>query len=585
MGDDIIGTMQDAKELVRERLAIEEVIGEYVQLQRAGRNLKGLSPFTDERTPSFMVSPDKQIWHDFSSGKGGDVFSFVMLVEGLDFREALERLARKAGVDLAMFSRGNGQIAKRRERARQALNLATRFYQQMLVKTPAALAYVSQRRHLHRQVVEDFRIGYAPDSGQVLVDALQARGFSRRELHDAGLINRFGGDLFRGRMMVLLSDPTGQPVGFTGRIVADDPKAPKYLNTPQTVLFDKSRHIFGLYQAREAIRQANEVVIVEGNLDVVSSHQAGVTQVVATAGTAMTIQHLKTLSRLTERVKLAFDADKAGIAATERAISLAQTVGVELDVVTLPDGTKDPDELIQRDDALWRQAVQQARPAVEWVIDQYNRRYDLQTAEGRRHFSTAALAVIGHLRDPVEQEYYMAQLSQQTGASMAALQAKLAGAPVQPVTQKQPKVAKSKPVPPSDDTEDALLGVAVSQPALRRWLVALAPEMMQTEQAQELLSILQQDTQFDPDHLPARLQKYEQYVKIVQLKYDNRYSYWEPASLEREMGRLVKKLITKHRNAQKQHLVQQLRDAEAMHDESRADALRQQLNVLIKEHI
>ena len=349
--------MNDAKEEVRARLNIEDVISEYVQLKRAGRNLKGLSPFTDERTPSFMVSPEKQIWHDFSSGKGGDIFTFVMLVEGMDFRQALEHLARKAGVDLSLFSHGDGRTAKRRARAREALKLAANFYQQNLVKNSAALEYAVKKRRLNRQTIGDFIIGYAPDQGDALTKALEKRGFSRRELADAGLVNRFGGDLFRGRMMVALSDGSGEVVGFTGRIIRDDPRAPKYLNTPQKLLFDKSRHIFGLYQAKEAIRKSDAAVIVEGNLDVVSSHQAGVKNVVATAGTAMTLQHLKALSRLAGRIRLAFDGDRAGVSATERAINLAQEIGVELEVVSLPDDVKDPDELIQKDAALWQAAI------------------------------------------------------------------------------------------------------------------------------------------------------------------------------------------------------------------------------------
>ena len=338
--------MQDAKEEVRARLNIEDVIGEYVQLKRAGRNMKGLSPFTDERTPSFMVSPEKQIWHDFSSGKGGDVFSFVMLVEGMDFRQSLEHLARKAGVDLSLFSRGDGRTAKRRARAAEALELAAKFFQQSLLRTPRALEYVVKKRGLTRQTIQDFMIGFAPDDGSSLVTALTKRGFSKQELADAGLTNRFGGDLYRGRMVVALMDATGSVVGFTGRIIQDETNAPKYLNTPQTLLFDKSRHIFGLSQAKESIRKSDEVVIVEGNLDVVSSHQAGVRQVVATAGTAITEQHLKALSRLASRIKLAFDSDEAGLNATERAIKLSQTIGVELEVVSLPEGSKDPDELI-----------------------------------------------------------------------------------------------------------------------------------------------------------------------------------------------------------------------------------------------
>lgn len=575
--------MNDAKEEVRARLNIEDVIGEYVQLKRAGRNLKGLSPFTDERTPSFMVSPEKQIWHDFSSGKGGDIFTFVMLVEGMDFRQALEHLARKAGVDLSLFSRGDGRTAKRRARAREALKLAANFYQQNLVKNSAALEYAVKKRRLNRQTIGDFIIGYAPDQGDALTKALEKRGFSRRELADAGLVNRFGGDLFRGRMMVALSDGSGEIVGFTGRIIRDDPRAPKYLNTPQTLLFDKSRHIFGLYQAKEAIRKSDAAVIVEGNLDVVSSHQAGVKNVVATAGTAMTLQHLKALSRLAGRIRVAFDGDRAGVSATERAINLAQEIGVELEVVSLPDGVKDPDELIQKDPALWQAAVERAQPAVDWVIARHAEMEDLATAEGKRRFSTIALRIVRGLKDPVEQEHYLAVISKKTGASITALKAKLAGEKTVNQQLRKTKIDKEKPHPVQDETEDMLAGLAASEKTLRRWLAAISGEMLENDNARQLIGYLRENLDTDLSNIPQGLQKIEQYVKIVQLKSESRYANWEQKSLDEEMARLVRQITIKHRENQKNQLLTQLREAEAAGDEVLSQRLRQNLNQLIKE--
>ena len=575
--------MNDAKEEVRARLNIEDVIGEYVQLKRAGRNLKGLSPFTDERTPSFMVSPEKQIWHDFSSGKGGDIFTFVMLVEGMDFRQALEHLARKAGVDLSLFSRGDGRTAKRRARSREALKLAANFYQQNLVKNSAALKYAVKKRRLNRQTIGDFVIGYAPDQGDALTKALEKRGFSRRELADAGLVNRFGGDLFRGRMMVALSDSSGEVVGFTGRIIRDDPRAPKYLNTPQTLLFDKSRHIFGLYQAKEAIRKSDAAVIVEGNLDVVSSHQAGVKNVVATAGTAMTLQHLKALSRLAGRIRVAFDGDRAGVSATERAINLAQEIGVELEVVSLPDGVKDPDELIQKDPALWKAAVERAQPAVDWVIARHAEMEDLATAEGKRRFSTTALRIVRGLKDPVEQEHYLAVISKKTGASITALKAKLAGEKTVNQQLRKTKIDKEKPHPVQDETEDMLAGLAASEKTLRRWLAAISGEMLENENARQLIGYLRENLDIDLSNIPQGLQKIEQYVKIVQLKSESRYANWEQKSLDEEMARLVRQITIKHRENQKNQLLTQLREAEAAGNEVLSQRLRQNLNQLIKE--
>lgn len=575
--------MNDAKEEVRARLNIEDVIGEYVQLKRAGRNLKGLSLFTDERTPSFMVSPEKQIWHDFSSGKGGDIFTFVMLVEGMDFRQALEHLARKAGVDLSLFSRGDGRTAKRRARAREALKLAANFYQQNLVKNPTALEYAVKKRRLNRQTIGDFIVGYAPDRGDALTKALEKRGFSRRELADAGLVNRFGGDLFRGRMMVALSDGSGEEVGFTGRIIRDDPHAPKYLNTPQTLLFDKSRHIFGLYQAKEAIRRSDAAVIVEGNLDVVSSHQAGIKNVVATAGTAMTLQHLKALSRLAGRIRLAFDGDRAGVSATERAINLAQEIGVELEVVSLPDGVKDPDELIQKDPALWQAAVERAQPAVDWVIARHAEMEDLATAEGKRRFSTTALRIVHSLKDPVEQEHYLAVISKKTGASITALKAKLAGEKTVNQQLRKTKIDKEKPHPVQDETEDMLAGLAASEKTLRRWLAAISGEMLESDNARQLIGYLRENLDIDLSNIPQGLQKIEQYVKIVQLKSESRYANWEQKSLDEEMARLVRQITIKHRENQKNQLLTQLREAEAAGDEVLSQRLRQNLNQLIKE--
>ncbi len=368
--------MQDAKEEVRSRLNIEDVIGEYVQLKRAGRNFKGLSPFTSEKTPSFTVSPEKHIWHDFSSGKGGDVFSFVMEVEGLDFRSALELLARKAGVELSQYdTQRSGELAQRKKLLLEANDLAAKYYQQSLLRNQHAIEYVFKTRGLSKEIVQEFRIGYAPDDGEALVSALKKKGFNAKELAEAGLTNRFGGDIFRGRMTVPLMDGGGQVIGFTGRILRDEPNAPKYLNTPQTLLYDKSRHVFGLSQAKEAIRKGEVSVLVEGNLDVVSSHQAGVKNVVATAGTALTEWQLKALSRLSPNLKLAFDGDKAGIAATERAIPIAERVGLNLSIVTLPDSAKDPDELIKQDVALWQEAIEHSQPAVDWIIEEYTNRY------------------------------------------------------------------------------------------------------------------------------------------------------------------------------------------------------------------
>lgn len=396
--------MYDLKEEIKSRLPVEDVVGQYVELKRAGRNLKGRSPWGVDKTPSFMVSPEKGIWHDFSANKGGDIFTFLMEVEGISFKEALEKLAARAGVDISKYKGGDPNVAKKKARAREALALATKYYQACLVRSKPVCEYVFYKRNLNRSTVAEFKIGYSPASGTALIEVLNKRGFSLQELDDAGLLNQYKKDMFRDRMMVPFIDTNGDVIGFTARILGKG--EPKYLNTPDTILFNKSRFIFGLYHAKESIRRSGYVVIVEGNMDVISSHQAGVKEAVATSGTAMTEQHLKILSNLTQDIRLAYDGDAAGVKATERAIMLAGDLGINLTVISNYHGAKDPDELIQKDPKLWQAAVEERVPAVDWLLDKYEENLDLSTAPGKKQYSDVALRLLSYVNDEIERASY-----------------------------------------------------------------------------------------------------------------------------------------------------------------------------------
>ena len=405
-------------------MAIEDVIGEYVQLKRSGRYWKGLSPFTNERTPSFFVTPDRDIWHDFSSGKGGDIFSFIMEMEGVDFRGALEILARKAGVDLSRYqSQGARSLAARKERIYQMNNLAVNYYQRQLIRSQPAMDYASSKRHLNSQTVLEWGIGYAPNQPQ-LEKILSSKGYSRQEMRDAGLLSYSGHELFYNRLMIPLRDRKGQVTGFTGRIIGQG--EPKYLNTPDTILYHKGSQLFGLNFATQAIRKQGFSVIVEGNLDVISSHQAGIKNVVGVAGTALTVDHLKSLSRLSNDVRFCFDSDRAGVAATEKAIRLAGSLDLKLSVIDYSgQGAKDPDELINMNPQLWRQALDNHQPAVNWVRDYYVRTAGVDTVDGKKVVSDKTLAVISALADPVEREGYVRELAQVTSISISSLMDRL----------------------------------------------------------------------------------------------------------------------------------------------------------------
>ena len=576
----------DAVDEVKTRLAIEDVVGEYVQLKRTGRNFKGLSPFAAEKTPSFVVSPDKQIWHDFSSGKGGDMFSFVMEVEGLDFKAALELLARKAGIDLAQFRQpgAGANSGPSKERLHELLDLAAKFYQVQFSKNQTALEYVFKKRQFSKATALEWRLGYSPNNGTALVDFARTKGFSELEIKQAGLSSNSSyrglSDMFRGRLMIPLQDQQGRVIGFTARLLTDDKDAPKYINTPQTPLYDKSRHIYGLHLAKESIRKGGYSVIAEGNLDVISSHQAGVRPVVATAGTALTEQHLKGLSRFSGDIRLSFDADKAGLAATERAIPIASKVKVSLSIITIPSG-KDPDELIQQDPAAWVSAIESPSYALDWLIERYQQQLDISSAEGKRKFSDIMLPVVRDLNDAVERDHYLNTIADLIAVSRQALEQKYDQATQEaPVVRKKPM--QVSPVKPGQvdrlalerqRTEEAFLCLLLLRPTLREFLMLLTDDMFTNVNAYELYKFLITHAEFygRPDDL-QQLKTYAndsenghnlpEYVKILALLYEELYQGLELNELHYEAARLQARLVEQFVKTAKQKIISQLDGAD-----------------------
>ena len=572
--------MNDAREEIKSRISIEDLAGEYLELKRTGRNFKALSPWTNERTPSFIVSPDKQIWHDFSSGKGGDIFGFIMEVEGMNFREALEFLARKAGVEIETFnSKRSKEIAEKKERLRKILQISSNFYQHMLIRDKKALNYVFKKRKLSKEIVQDFKVGYAPNGQKILTNFLLKKGFSLNDIRDAGLLNRFGGDIFRNRMVITLKDASGEPVGFTGRIIDDEPNAPKYLNTPQTLLYDKSSNIFGLSQAKNEIRKTGFAVVVEGNMDVISSHQVDVRNVVATAGTAMTVNHLKALSRFSNDIRLCFDSDQAGINATERAISLGQQAGVELSIITLDQSAgqaKDPDELIQKDIELWRKSIANPQPAMEWVFDQYQKRLDISTAKGKKDFSTIALKLVENLNDPVEKDFYINEISKRIGVSKATLLNKIGEEKKPEKTKKRVKIEKTDKKFVDDFLyEDDLLALAIKEPRLTKMLSDLKENSLHGEQRNKILEILKSEDM-------ELLKSFDEYVKILLLKADERLGNIKESATD-EMKRLIQKVKTENLRTQKENLQAELENAEIQGDENLKTKILSKIIELNKE--
>ena len=446
---------------IKQRVDIADLVGSRVALKKAGRTLKGLCPFHDEKTPSFVVYPDQGSYHCFGCGKSGDAFTWMQETEHLDFGEALRQLAQRAGVDLPERRR-DPQATEKRQRLLAALNEAAGFYHRQLLeaRTPEAQAarkYV-ESRGLTAATVERFGLGYAPDRWDTLLKHLRQRRHAPELAVEAGLLRegeRDGSryDLFRGRLLFPIRDAGGAVIGFGGRILGDG--QPKYLNSPQTPLFDKSTVLYGLDQARQAIRREEQAIIVEGYTDAVIAHQHGYTNVVAALGTALTAQQVRQLRRYSQNLVLALDADSAGQAATLRGLDVmhealasgtAPGIQGEVRVATLPSG-RDPDDVIRADPQQWEALIEQAKPFVEFAIDAAVAGADLSNAREKSAVASRVFPLIRAVGDPIARAPYVAMLAERLGVDEQTVQAAMAAS-----RRRTPRrVARRDEPPPFDE--------------------------------------------------------------------------------------------------------------------------------------
>jgi len=572
----------DAVADIKSRLNIEDVVSEYVQLKRSGRNFKGLSPFTNEKSPSFMVSPEKQIWHDFSSGQGGDMFSFIQAVEGVDFKGSLDILARKSGIDLSEYRQASSVSSKiqkqSKDRLFQAVEEAVNFYQRELMKKTDALKYLRETRAFSKQIIINFRFGFSPEKGDALTNHLLSKEFTFAELQKVGLSGERNGrryDMFRGRIMVPLLDLQGRPVGFTARLLHKNDDAPKYINTPATSLYDKGRQLFGFSQAKEAMRKQGFVLVVEGNLDVVASHQAGVINVVASAGTALTTEQLQSLLRFTGDIRLAFDSDRAGQTAVERIVPVAQSLGVELSIINLPDG-QDPDDLIRQDVKKWQKIIEQKHYMVDWLIDRTAEQMDMSSATGKRQFTTQVLELISKLKDPVEQEHYIQKVAEKTHVSVETIKAKMQSRPAvkrRLKRVKQPEQNDERAEQENRIREQHFLSIASHKPTIAQMLDR-APLDIFSDKAQPTVSQLQEHGQ--------QITTRGEYDTMLTLLFEEFYQNADDNELEYQAKQLLSRLVKTYANSKKQSLIAELDAADEAKQTILLTAIKQ-LDELIKQ--
>jgi len=402
----------DAKEEIRSRIDIVDYISAYVRLAKKGKNYLGLCPFHSEKTPSFNVSREHQWYKCFGCGEGGDVFKFVMKMDGLSFREALERLADRAGVKIE--DRAAGPSADKKERARAMHQEAARFYAERLWNTPAALDY-AHNRGLADQTIRDFGIGWAPDEWEALTGHLARIGWTGRDVYEAGLASTKEGsssfyDRFRGRLMFPIFDVQGRVIAFGGRIVGDG--EPKYLNSSESPIFYKSGTLYALNFANKAIADQDRVLVMEGYMDVIAAHQAGFNIAVATLGTSLTAEHVAVLARKTKHVILSYDGDSAGMKATLRAGPMFEDAGMDLRLLLLPGG-HDPDTYIREFGASeFASRLNEAVPLMDFQLELLRERFDLETSEGRAEYVKACLPVLATLRSNVTRDRYIRRLAE-----------------------------------------------------------------------------------------------------------------------------------------------------------------------------
>jgi DNA primase len=457
------GTVQQ----IKDKLSIVDVVGQYVKLERAGTSLRARCPFHAERTPSFHVSPERGTYHCFGCGVGGDIFTFVQEIDGLDFKGALKVLAEKAGVPL-VFEKPE----KRDERDRlfELLEVATIFFANKM--NDAARTYLTERG-MKEDTIQLFRLGWAGNSWSELCENLKSKGYSEKEIELAGMgkkTERGMNDKFRNRIMFPIGDSAGRIIGFSGRSFGADasPEAPKYLNSPETPLFHKSRILYGFDKAKMAIRKVNCAILVEGQMDLLASHQAGWANTLAVSGTAFTQEHASLIKRVTDNMVLALDADEAGIKAAGKAARAALQGGLNVKVAKLPSGL-DPADLILKDPEEWRAAIRDSKDIITFLLDVLEE-HAKQPDRFRRNVEAVVLPFISDVQSPIEREQYLQMIAKRLGVSVEAVTDAYKKVPHVPVLkQTQPSAVKAPaPISPKADRARQAYAFLIWQKSLAR---------------------------------------------------------------------------------------------------------------------
>ena len=551
--------MSDTVEQVKARLSIVDVVSGYVKLERAGQNMRARCPFHAERTPSFFVSPERGTYHCFGCDKGGDIFSFVEEVEGVDFKGALKILAERAGVPL-VYSSGKSEQKDTKDRLHELMESAAIFYASRLPDD--ASAYL-KNRGLSEKTIAAFRIGFAGDGWSDASDHLKSKQFSEKELLDSGIARRGErgiADKFRNRILFPINDNAGRVIAFSGRTFGEKahPEAPKYLNSPETSLFKKSRILYGFDRAKGAMRKHNFAILVEGQMDLILSHEAGFVNTAAVSGTAFTEEHARLLKRMTENLVIALDADEAGIKAAGRAARMALREGLRVKVAPLPHGSDPADVIAGKGKDAWRAVVRDSKDIITFFLDVIEGRTKDQE-RFRRSVESAVLPFLLDVQSPLDREHYMREIARRLHVSEQAVSEAVARLPRESSDgspQAHVTLAHTSQLPKRTEEAYAIL---LWQKSIREPIIDCAEYELQLEQAvgRDLLNTLKL---LPEDRLEALRFKVEGLYgdsKALRASVKSLLIILERTHLSEELKNITKKLVSAE-NADDEDLTQQL---------------------------
>jgi DNA primase len=552
---------------IKAKIDIVDLISEYVQLRPAGKNFKALCPFHQEKVPSFYVSPERQIWHCFGQcNDGGDIFKFIMKMENVEFPEALRILAKRAGVELKT---DDYHLTSQRTRLLDILQVAAKFYHKILLESSLAAkarAYL-KKRQLQDKTIKEFQLGFAPDRRDELLKFLTKRGFKEQEIELAGLIIKttqspsgqvFGllyYDRFRNRIVFPLTDVYGNIVGFTGRIMptmsavgpeAENKEVPKYVNTPETPVYNKSRLLYGLDKAKEAIKKEGFAILVEGNMDVITAHQSGTKNVVASSGTSLTIEQVKLLKRYTNNLILAFDVDLAGQAATQRGIDIALAQEMNIKILHLPQG-KDPDECIRENPKDWFLAIRKAQPIMEYYFQLAFQGRDKDNLEDKKAITNLLLPQLAKFGNLIERDHWLKILSEKLDVAETVLRESLAKIKFYPLKNEKEDVSSSKP-PVEQMTAERLLALILRFPQLCiQYFTDLPLGVFEGQSrviAKNILDCYESEKMVDLQKIQEKISDSNliSYLDYLLLLAEKEFSKIEKKEVEKEAGYLSRRL-------------------------------------------